>query len=61
MQVVCSDWSSPTALVLLQPDAGSALVYSIALFFVLFREGLDMRSILSGPRPRDRFYIDPAF
>lgn len=33
---------APTALVILQPDAGSALVF-LSLFFVLFREGLDMR------------------
>ncbi len=32
----------PIILILLQPDAGSALVF-LSLFFVLFREGLDLR------------------
>ena len=37
----------PIILILLQPDAGSALVF-IALFFVLFREGLDLRIFFLG-------------
>ena len=37
----------PIILILLQPDAGSALVF-FALFFVLFREGLNLKWLLVG-------------
>jgi rod shape determining protein RodA len=37
----------PTVLVIFQPDAGSALVFS-GLFFVLLREGMDMKTLYFG-------------
>jgi len=37
--------SLPIVLIILQPDAGSALVF-LGLFFVLLREGLDLRIFL---------------
>ena len=37
----------PIVLIVLQPDAGSALVF-VGLFFVLLREGLDLRILLLG-------------
>ena len=38
---------TPVMLIILQPDAGSALVF-FGLFFVLIREGLDLRWLLFG-------------
>ena len=38
---------TPVVLIILQPDAGSALVF-FGLFFVLIREGLDLRWLLFG-------------
>ena len=38
---------TPVVLIILQPDAGSALVF-FGLFFVLIREGLDFRWLLFG-------------
>jgi len=38
---------TPVVLIILQPDAGSALVF-FGLFFVLIREGLDLRWMLFG-------------
>lgn len=37
----------PMLLIILQPDAGSALVFT-AIFFVLLREGLDLRTLYVG-------------